>query len=256
MAISGSPSATFGGRARARRPHPCSRVPARHAVGQRRLAADGPAARRPVLIEFFDVCRARSLRTLPYMQAWHERYARTGCGSCRSTRPATRRRSTRTSCARPSSASASSTPSGSTTTSTSGTTSATRAGPPATCSPASPGCSSTTTAWAASTRPSWRSRSCSGSSATSSRRCGRRTSRAPTSSCPRPTRRAHRQAPTRRAPCGPSSRARDLTVNGETREIGWTGVHALLEHPVHTEGVLELEPGPGVVCHAVQFDAR
>ena len=45
-----------------------------------------------------------------------------------------------------------------------------------------------------------------------------------------------------------------VTVNGETREIGWTGVHALLEHPVHTEGVLELEPGPGVVCHAVQFE--
>ena len=45
-----------------------------------------------------------------------------------------------------------------------------------------------------------------------------------------------------------------MTVNGEAREIGWTGVHALLEHPVHTEGVLELEPGPGVVCHAVQFE--
>ena len=33
---------------------------------------------RPVLVEFFDVCRVQSLRTLPYVQAWHERYAETG----------------------------------------------------------------------------------------------------------------------------------------------------------------------------------
>ncbi len=29
---------------------------------------------RPVLIEFFDVCRVSSLRTLPYIRAWHDRY--------------------------------------------------------------------------------------------------------------------------------------------------------------------------------------
>ncbi len=29
---------------------------------------------RPVLIEFWDFCRVNSLRTLPYLQAWHERY--------------------------------------------------------------------------------------------------------------------------------------------------------------------------------------
>ena len=33
---------------------------------------------RPVLIEFWDFCRPNSLRTLPYMQAWHERYADDG----------------------------------------------------------------------------------------------------------------------------------------------------------------------------------
>jgi len=33
---------------------------------------------RPVLIEFFDVCRVNSLRTLPYVRAWHERYAQAG----------------------------------------------------------------------------------------------------------------------------------------------------------------------------------
>src|SRR3954471_1319970 len=33
---------------------------------------------RPVLIEFWDFCRINSLRTLPYVKAWHERYARHG----------------------------------------------------------------------------------------------------------------------------------------------------------------------------------
>jgi hypothetical protein len=33
---------------------------------------------RPVLIEFFDFCRVSSLRTLPYVRAWHERYAADG----------------------------------------------------------------------------------------------------------------------------------------------------------------------------------
>ena len=33
---------------------------------------------RPVLVEFWDFCRANSLRTLPYVKAWHERYADAG----------------------------------------------------------------------------------------------------------------------------------------------------------------------------------
>ncbi len=33
---------------------------------------------RPVLVEFWDFCRVNSLRTLPYMVAWHERYADAG----------------------------------------------------------------------------------------------------------------------------------------------------------------------------------
>jgi hypothetical protein len=33
---------------------------------------------RPVLLEFFDVCRVPSLRTLPYIQAWQARYAEHG----------------------------------------------------------------------------------------------------------------------------------------------------------------------------------
>ena len=33
---------------------------------------------RPVLIEFWDFCRANSLRTLGYIRGWHERYAAAG----------------------------------------------------------------------------------------------------------------------------------------------------------------------------------
>src|SRR3954454_8225617 len=33
---------------------------------------------RPVLVEFWDFCRVNSLRTLPYLIAWHERYAADG----------------------------------------------------------------------------------------------------------------------------------------------------------------------------------
>jgi thiol-disulfide isomerase/thioredoxin len=33
---------------------------------------------RPVLVEFWDFCRVHSLRTLPYMKAWHERYEEAG----------------------------------------------------------------------------------------------------------------------------------------------------------------------------------
>ncbi len=35
-------------------------------------------ATRPVLVEFWDFCRPSSMRTLPYVRAWHERYADAG----------------------------------------------------------------------------------------------------------------------------------------------------------------------------------
>jgi hypothetical protein len=35
-------------------------------------------AGHPVLIEFWDFCRVNSIRTLPYLRAWHERYAPEG----------------------------------------------------------------------------------------------------------------------------------------------------------------------------------
>jgi hypothetical protein len=33
---------------------------------------------RPVLVEFWDFCRVNSLRTAPYIRAWHERYSSDG----------------------------------------------------------------------------------------------------------------------------------------------------------------------------------
>ncbi len=33
---------------------------------------------RPVLVEFWDFCRVNSLRTMPYLRAWHERYGGDG----------------------------------------------------------------------------------------------------------------------------------------------------------------------------------
>ncbi len=33
---------------------------------------------RPVLVEFWDFCRPNSIRTLPYLKAWHERYEAAG----------------------------------------------------------------------------------------------------------------------------------------------------------------------------------
>lgn len=33
---------------------------------------------KPMLVEFWDFCRPNSLRTLPYLKAWHERYAELG----------------------------------------------------------------------------------------------------------------------------------------------------------------------------------
>jgi thiol-disulfide isomerase/thioredoxin len=33
---------------------------------------------RPVLVEFWDFCRVNSLRTMPYLKRWHERYAEDG----------------------------------------------------------------------------------------------------------------------------------------------------------------------------------
>jgi hypothetical protein len=44
-----------------------------------------------------------------------------------------------------------------------------------------------------------------------------------------------------------------IKVNGEVRAVTFTGAHVLLDHGRHEHGVLELEVGDGVTCHAVCF---
>jgi hypothetical protein len=47
-----------------------------------RVNAPGPLSTvhrgRPLLVEFWDFCRPNSMRTLPYLKAWHERYEPAG----------------------------------------------------------------------------------------------------------------------------------------------------------------------------------
>jgi hypothetical protein len=44
-----------------------------------------------------------------------------------------------------------------------------------------------------------------------------------------------------------------VRVNGDEYEVANPGAYPLLEHERHTAGVLELEIGPGVRCHATCF---
>ncbi|HZU59464.1 MAG TPA: DipZ protein, partial [Solirubrobacteraceae bacterium] len=44
-----------------------------------------------------------------------------------------------------------------------------------------------------------------------------------------------------------------VTVNGRRLDVSGPGCYELISHPVSTAGELELEPGPGVRCHAVCF---
>jgi thiol-disulfide isomerase/thioredoxin len=44
-----------------------------------------------------------------------------------------------------------------------------------------------------------------------------------------------------------------ITVDGEERVVPFSGAYVLVEHERHEAGVLELEVGAGVICHAVCF---
>jgi hypothetical protein len=44
-----------------------------------------------------------------------------------------------------------------------------------------------------------------------------------------------------------------ITVNGDERAVAFTGAHLLVEHQHHEAAVLELKLGDGVTCHAVSF---
>ncbi len=172
---------------------------------------------RPVLVEFWDFCRPNSLRTLPYVKAWHERYAELGlrvigvhsAGFEPSEDPDAVAAAVE------------------------------RLGveypvvvdvdhqiwqeyenvgwPARYLWTGDSSCSTTTTARAPTPRPSWRSRSCWASSATPSRRSAPRTSRAPcwchrARTCPAPT-----AAPTRPAAsgaCSTGAASRPSTASG------------------------------------------
>src|SRR3954471_12035553 len=47
-------------------------------VGEPIESIDRLVAARPVLVHFFDFAQLNSVRTVPYLRAWHERYAADG----------------------------------------------------------------------------------------------------------------------------------------------------------------------------------
>jgi hypothetical protein len=47
----------------------------------------------------------------------------------------------------------------------------------------------------------------------------------------------------------------ELRVDGRAVAVERDGAHLLVRHAASAEGVLELEPGPGVTCHATLFSA-
>jgi hypothetical protein len=51
----------------------------------------------------------------------------------------------------------------------------------------------------------------------------------------------------------PGSASASIVVNGEERAVDYTGVHSLVRHEHHEAGVLDLEVGDGVRCLATLF---
>src|SRR5258705_595599 len=47
-------------------------------LGESIESLDRLVAARPALVHFFDVAQLNSVRTLPYLRAWHDRYAGDG----------------------------------------------------------------------------------------------------------------------------------------------------------------------------------
>ena len=210
---------------------------------------------RPVLVEFWDFCRVNSLRTMPYLEAWHERYADAGLrvigvhtggflpardtgnvvAAVRAARdrvPGRDRRAARDLGLLRQRGLAGALPLGR------GAARSTRC----------------TTARAPTTRPSARSRRCWASSASSSARCGPRTPRTCCSPRRPPTSPAPTPGPTRPAARGRCSRASgEVVADGRTFTVAAPGCYPLVEHPHHTAGVLELQVGAGVTCHATCF---
>lgn len=209
---------------------------------------------RPVLVEFWDFCRVNSLRTLPYVEAWHARYAEAGLrviGLHAGAYPP----SEDPACVREAVA---------------------RLGVEY-----AVGLDAGFRAWKQFDVPGWPARYLfdphlrlfeyhhgEGGYAETERAIGEllglsiepvpplRPEDAPATLLVEPT----REQPG--AYCGPygaggahavvSGRG-ELRVGSVTLAVEHPGVVTLAEHPVHTEAVLELEAGPGVEVHATQF---
>jgi hypothetical protein len=211
---------------------------------------------RPVLVEFWDSCRSNSLRTLPYVKAWHERYAGEGlrviglhCGAYPPSQdPATVRDAVA------------------------------RLG-----IEHAVGLDVEFRAWKQFDVPGWPARYLfdqrlrlfdyhhgEGAYAETEAAIGELLGRAVEPLAPvRPEDEpgAVLVEPSREQPgpyAGPYgagaahavvSGTGELRVGDETILVEHPGLVTLAEHPVHTEAVLELAPGPGVEVHAVQFTA-
>ena len=214
---------------------------------------------RPVLVEFWDFCRVNSLRTLPYLKAWHERYADDGLRvigvhtggfapardeddvrargrAARDRVPGRDRRAARDLGPLRQRGLAGALPVGRASGALYST--ALRRG-------------------RLRRRPSARSRSCSASSASRSRRCAPRTTPGALLAGPdrRPARRLLR-ARTRPAACGRcSTGAGELRVNGRAIAVDGPGCYrAGRARRATRAGVLELEVGDGRrPCHATCF---
>ena len=178
---------------------------------------------RPVLVEFWDFCRPNSLRTLPYVRAWHERYAADGLRVISVHTPgfapsrdeaAVRAAVARLGIEHPVCIDADGLVWSLTTT---------RAGRRATSSTRPRGCTTSTSARAATRRPSARSRSCSGSSASRSPRCAPRTIPRRGSSSRR------RTSPGRGA--GPTSPGRSGRSSTAAARSASNGTPIAVEHP-------------------------
>lgn len=209
---------------------------------------------RPVLVEFFDVCRINSHRTLPYLRAWHERYAEDGLRimalHCGAYPPSQDMDIVRAEVERLGLEYA-------------------------------VGLDVEWRSWKQFDAPGWPSRYLfdqrlrlfeyhvgEGDYAATERAIGELLGREIE---PVPTLRPEDAPdvllvePTTEQPGAYSGRygaggvhvvvsgAGELRVDGEPRGIERPGLHTLIEHPVHVESEITLEPGPGLEVHATQF---
>lgn len=209
---------------------------------------------RPVLIEFFDFCRVQSLRTLRYVQAWHERYATAGLRvisvHCPGLPPSRDPAAARAAVAR-------------------------LGIEHAVC------LDHDFELWRAYDNEGWPARYLfdgdgllvefhygEGGYAETERAIARllgdeREPLAPLRAEDEPRALVVAPTPDREGPyCGPyeagavwavTSGAGELIVNGRCLRVEHPGAQLLVEHPRHTRATLELAPGPGVTCHLTCF---